>query len=170
MSEFIEIEVKENADAPIDVWKAALELLGFKVEQAESEEKLLPLFGYQGDIRPQKVILRIDRHQLRSMSNDAGIYRNSKGKLALYLSEYDMSYNKVDPKDGLLKNKAGEEILPHQCSNSLRKLFFELPGKNKEVKIQQWKTQATKDVTKALKKLGYSRFSVTDKTLKAIKL
>jgi hypothetical protein len=171
MSEFVEIIVKDTeiGDAPLNVWKEALELLGYKLEVAPSEAMLLPLFGFQNDMRTQKVLLRIHRSQLKSMSNDAGVYQTKEGKLQLYLSKYDMDGHSVV--NGVLTTIRGNTVPKDMCSRSLQKLFFELPEKIKEVGFKHWKEQAAKEVTKAIKKLGYSKFTmVTDKTLKCIKL
>ncbi len=65
--------------------KKALQDLGFAVlEEGEN----LQLYGYQGDMRPERAQLVIRREQLTSASNDLGFVRTEKG-YAPVVSEYD---------------------------------------------------------------------------------
>ncbi len=64
---------------------AALADLGY----AEVEEGVaLPLFGYQGDRRPETAELVVRRRHLGSASNDLGFARTPRGYVPI-LSEYD---------------------------------------------------------------------------------
>ncbi len=65
--------------------KKALEDLGFAVLE---EGETLPLYGYQGDMRPERAQLVIRREHLTSASNDLGFVRTDKGYVAV-VSEYD---------------------------------------------------------------------------------
>ncbi len=64
---------------------AALADLGYaEVEEGEA----LPLFGYQGDHRPEMAELVVRRRHLGSASNDLGFARTPDGFVPL-ISEYD---------------------------------------------------------------------------------
>ena len=52
------------------------------------EGEALPLYGYQGDLRPERVQLVIRREHLTSASNDLGFVRTEKGYVPV-VSEYD---------------------------------------------------------------------------------
>ncbi len=64
---------------------AALADLGY-AEVAEGEA--LPLYGYQGDRRPETAELVVRRRSLGSASNDLGFARTSGGFVPI-ISEYD---------------------------------------------------------------------------------
>ena len=64
---------------------AALADLGYaEVEEGEA----LPLYGYQGDRRPETAELVVRRRHLGSASNDLGFARTPGGFVAI-ISEYD---------------------------------------------------------------------------------
>lgn len=64
---------------------AALRNLGYgEVEEGEA----LPLFGYQGDQRPETAQIVVRRQHLGSASNDLGFTRTPQGYVPL-VSEYD---------------------------------------------------------------------------------
>ena len=64
---------------------AALADLGYpQVEEGEA----LPLFGYQGDRRPETAEIVVRRHHLGSASNDLGFARTQAGYVPI-VSEYD---------------------------------------------------------------------------------
>ena len=65
--------------------RAALEDLGYNtVEEGDQ----LPLYGYQGDERPERVEVVIRRQHLTSASNDLGFQRTKDGYVPI-ISEYD---------------------------------------------------------------------------------
>lgn len=64
---------------------AALTDLGYgEVEEGEN----LPLFGYQGDQRPETAEIVVRRHHLGAASNDLGFTRTPHGYVPI-VSEYD---------------------------------------------------------------------------------
>lgn len=64
---------------------AALADLGYtEVEKGEA----LPLYGYQGDRRPETAEVVVRRHCLGSASNDLGFARTPQGYVPI-ISEYD---------------------------------------------------------------------------------
>ena len=67
---------------------AALKALGYPVEV---HRQGAPLFGYQGDERPERAHIIIRRNHLDCASNDIGFSRNQTGQFSALLSEYDRS-------------------------------------------------------------------------------
>ena len=64
---------------------AALADLGYaEVEEGEA----LPLYGYQGDRRPETAELVVRRRHLRPLSNDLGFRRTDRGYVPV-ISDYD---------------------------------------------------------------------------------
>lgn len=55
---------------------------------AEVEEEALPLYGYQGDQRPETAEIVVRRHHLGRASNDLGFARTPAGYVPI-VSEYD---------------------------------------------------------------------------------
>jgi hypothetical protein len=64
---------------------AALADLGYLVVE---EGEALPLFGYQGDRRPETAEIVVRRQHLGSLSNDLGFSRTPQGCVPI-ISEYD---------------------------------------------------------------------------------
>jgi len=64
---------------------AALADLGYSVIE---EGEALPLFGYQGDRRPETAEIVVRRQQIGAASNDLGFARTDRGYVPI-ISEYD---------------------------------------------------------------------------------
>lgn len=76
---------KEVQFRSLALLKAALADLGFtQVEEGQG----LALYGYQGDVRPEKAELVIRRCHLGRLSNDVGFVRTEQGYIPV-VSEYD---------------------------------------------------------------------------------
>ena len=67
----------------------ALRELGFS--EVEVHEEPENLYGYQGDVRPQKANVIIRREHVGRASNDIGFARNDDGVFQAFISEYDRS-------------------------------------------------------------------------------
>lgn len=65
----------------------ALADVGFKV--VENHETAQPLYGYQGDIRPEAAEIIIRRKYISGSSNDIGFQRQSDGSFQAIISEFD---------------------------------------------------------------------------------
>ncbi|MFZ5451654.1 MAG: DUF1257 domain-containing protein [Thermodesulfobacteriota bacterium] len=88
---------------------AALGRLGFN-GKVEVHKEAQPLYGYQGDVRPQKSHIIIRREHVGRAANDLGFERQPDGKYRVWLSEYDQKYNKYDDAwMGRLKQAYGVE-------------------------------------------------------------
>jgi len=88
---------------------AALTRLGFK-GKVEVHGEAQALYGYQGDLRPQKAHIIIRRQHVGPAANDLGFERQADGKYRGWVSDYDQTYNKYnDAWMGKLKQAYGVE-------------------------------------------------------------
>lgn len=84
MSHFTSIKTQiKNLEALVK----ALADVGFN--QVEVHETAQPLYGYQGDIRPEAAEVIIRRHYIGSASNDIGFKQQEDGQFEAIISEYD---------------------------------------------------------------------------------
>jgi len=67
---------------------AGLAQLGFTEEQILIQDGQ-NLYGYHGDIRPEKSDITIRRKHLTNSSNDLGFQRGADGKFKMIVSQYD---------------------------------------------------------------------------------
>ncbi|MEB3336145.1 MAG: DUF1257 domain-containing protein [Leptolyngbyaceae bacterium] len=84
MSHFTSIKTQIRR---VDTLVKALADLGFS--QVEVHETAQPLYGYQGDRRPETAEVIIRRQHLGALSNDIGFCRLADGTLEAIISEYD---------------------------------------------------------------------------------
>lgn len=68
---------------------AALVACGFDASAIEVHEQAVPLYGYQGDVRPQKAHLIIRRQHIGQGANDVGWERQADGTYRAWVSEFD---------------------------------------------------------------------------------
>jgi hypothetical protein len=88
---------------------AALARLGFK-GKVELHQEAQPLYGYQGDVRAQNAHVIIRRQHVGPAANDLGFERQADGKYRVWVSDYDVKYNKYDAAwMGRLKQAYGVE-------------------------------------------------------------
>jgi hypothetical protein len=86
MSKYIYFD--EIVFASRELLLASLRNLGYAhVEEGES----LPLYGYQGDRRPETAALVVRRQHLGRVSNDVGFARTADGYVPI-ISEYDQQH------------------------------------------------------------------------------
>ncbi|MBD2496291.1 DUF1257 domain-containing protein [Nostoc sp. FACHB-280] len=84
MSHFTSIKTQiKNPDALIK----ALADVGFK--NVEHHQVAQPLYGYQGDVRPESAEVIIRKQYIGSSSNDIGFKRQENGQFQAIISEYD---------------------------------------------------------------------------------
>ncbi|MBD1914056.1 MULTISPECIES: DUF1257 domain-containing protein [unclassified Leptolyngbya] len=84
MSHFTQIrtEIKD-----VDALVKALTETGF--QHIEVHETAQPLYGYQGDLRPDTAEIIIRRQYIGRASNDIGFKRQENGGFTAIISEYD---------------------------------------------------------------------------------
>ena len=68
---------------------AALVECGFQESQIEVHAEAVPLYGYQGDARPQRAHIVIRRQHVGPAANDVGWERQPDGTYRAWISEYD---------------------------------------------------------------------------------
>ncbi|WP_155059470.1 DUF1257 domain-containing protein [Streptomyces blattellae] len=75
-----------------DLLVQALAAVGFTTVEAHDTPQ--PLYGYQGDARPDRAEVIIRRRHIGRLSNDIGFRRRDDGTFEAVISEYDRSrYN-----------------------------------------------------------------------------
>jgi len=86
MSHFVECQTEfRDPQALI----AALVECGFPEGQIEVHDQPVALYGYQGDVRPQKAHIVIRRQHVGSGANDVGWERQAAGAYRAWISEVD---------------------------------------------------------------------------------
>jgi hypothetical protein len=86
MSHFVECQT-EFRDPQALV--AALVECGFAADQIEVHQEFVPLFGYQGDIRPEQAHIVVRRQHVGGGANDVGWERQIDGTYRGWISEFD---------------------------------------------------------------------------------
>ncbi|HBB33025.1 MAG TPA: hypothetical protein DDZ80_06720 [Cyanobacteria bacterium UBA8803] len=84
MSHFTSIKTQIKQ---VDALVKALADVGFN--QVEVHDTAQPLYGYQGDVRPQTAEVIVRRQYIGSASNDIGFKRQEDGQFEAIISEYD---------------------------------------------------------------------------------
>lgn len=69
MSHYVECKTEFR---DVQALAAALKACGFEAHQSELYQDAVPLYGYQGDLRPQKAHVVIRREHVGTAANDAG--------------------------------------------------------------------------------------------------
>jgi len=87
MSHYSEVQVEFRDGAAL---VAALERLGFQ-GKVEVHQEAQSLYGYRGDVRPQKAHVIIRRQHVGPAANDIGFERQSDGTYRVWISEFDQS-------------------------------------------------------------------------------
>ena len=103
MSKYDSFQTTLTEEAPL---VAALQALGYPVEIHTNGA---PLFGYQGDERPERAHIIIRRQHLSSSANDIGFERGADGRFRAIVSEYDRSSGFGDAWLGRVHQRYKEE-------------------------------------------------------------
>jgi hypothetical protein len=104
MSHFTTIKTKITDLAAL---KKALNDLGYTTVE---EGYNLPLYGYEGDLRPQTADIVIRRDYISDASNDLG-FKKSGNNYEMIISEYDMAFLGPDFADRLMQRYAYHKVL-----------------------------------------------------------
>lgn len=72
-----------------DLLVAALRQHGF--DTVESHPTAQPLYGYQGDVRPERAEVIVRREHIGALSNDIGFAKAADGSFQAIISEFDRS-------------------------------------------------------------------------------
>jgi UDP-3-O-acyl-N-acetylglucosamine deacetylase len=96
----------------------ALVAVGFDRSQIEVHEKEVPLYGYQGDERPQRAHIVIRREHVGQAANDVGWEQMPDGTYRAWISEYD-SRHRFNPE---MQNRIKQEYAYHAVALQQRAL------------------------------------------------
>lgn len=77
----------------------ALERMGFE-GKIEVNEGPVALYGYQGDVRPERAHIVLRRKYVGGSSNDIGFERLSDGRYAAHISEFDQGTGSYSGREG----------------------------------------------------------------------
>jgi hypothetical protein len=89
------------------------------------------LYGYMGDVRPQKAHVIIRKKYVGQSSNDIGFERQMNGTYKAYISEYDEKTRKYDANFvGKLKQAYGAEKVVKEATKNGYKVTKTFAGKN----------------------------------------
>lgn len=134
MSHFSEFTTNMNDEEAL---VGALEAMGFR-GKIEKHQIAQPLYGYQGDVRPQKAHIIIRRKYVGSASNDIGFEKQADGTYKAHISDYDK--NKYNQKwlDTLQTKYTGTRIL--NKVNKLKKYQVSVKeeGSSMEITLKSW--------------------------------
>ena len=109
---------------------AALADLGYsEVEQGEA----LPLYGYQGDERPERAEVVIRRQFVGEASNDIGFARQPDGTSLAIISEYDQrSRGRFGPYDQAWLGRLTQAYAAHILTAQYRRKGWQVHRETRE--------------------------------------
>jgi hypothetical protein len=111
MSHFVECQT-EFRDPQALV--AALVECGFAADQIEVHAEAVPLYGYQGDVRPQKAHIIIRREHVGTAANDVGWERQADGTYHAWISEYDQRHRFNAEMQNRVKQEYAYQVIARQ--------------------------------------------------------
>ena len=92
MSHYVDVTLEIKDEKALVL---ALERLGFK-GHVEIYKEAQNLYGYKGDMRPQKAHVILRQQYVGRLSNDIGFERQADGRYHAHISEYDgKTYDKA---------------------------------------------------------------------------
>lgn len=92
----------------------ALQELGFTPEVHLEAQ---PLYGFQGDLRPERAHIIVRRAEIGSASNDVGFLIGPGGKIEAFISDYDARGRFTAELMGRLTQLAGVHSLLKKCKS-----------------------------------------------------
>ena len=111
MSHFVECQTEfRDPEALI----AALVECGFSEDQIEVHSEAVPLYGYQGDVRPQHAHIVIRRQHIGSGANDVGWKRQPDGTYRAWISEYDGRHRFNPAMQNRIKQEYAYQVIVRQ--------------------------------------------------------
>ena len=103
----------------------ALDDTGYK--QVELHQEAQPLYGYQGDKRPQTAEIIIRRQYVGRASNDLGFKRQEDGTYRAIISDYDRSRHNQE-----WLNRLNQRYAYHVATAKLEEQGFALIAEEKQ--------------------------------------
>ena len=111
MSHFVECQTEFRDPLAL---VAALVECGFEESQIEVHQEAVPLYGYQGDVRPQKAHIVIRRQHVGQAANDVGWERQVDGTYRAWISEYDRRHRFNDAMCNRIKQEYAYYVVYRQ--------------------------------------------------------
>ena len=137
MSHFVECQT-EFRDPQALV--AALVECGFQESQIEVHAEAVPLYGYQGDQRPQRAHIVIRRQHVGPAANDVGWERLTDGTYRAWVSEYDGRHRFSEQMQNKIKQEYAYGLINRQARALGRTVARErLPGGELRVLISGYR-------------------------------
>jgi len=93
---------------------AALIECGFSEDQIEVHDEAVPLYGYQGDVRPQQAHIIIRRQHVGSGANDVGWEKQPDGTYRAWISEYDGRHRFKQQMQDRIKQEYAYQVIARQ--------------------------------------------------------
>ncbi len=93
---------------------AALVESGFQESQIEVHQEAVPLYGYQGDVRPQRAHIVIRRQHVGQAANDVGWERQADGTYRAWISEYDGRHRFDQTMQNRIKQEYAYQVIARQ--------------------------------------------------------
>lgn len=128
MSHYVGITLKINDQSCL---VKALERLGFQ-GKVEVHEIATNLYGYKGDMRPDKANVILRKVHVGGSSNDIGFIRKADGCFEAIISEFDRDHHKYDAVwIGKLKAYYGIERAKLECKKQGMRYVEEMTEDNR---------------------------------------
>jgi len=93
---------------------AALVECGFQESQIEVHQDTVALYGYQGDVRPQKAHIVVRRQHVGTAANDVGWERMPDGIFRAWISEYDQRHRFNPEMQNRIKQEYAYQVISRQ--------------------------------------------------------
>ena len=107
-----------------DCLVAALNEVGYT--DVEVYDESVSLYGYRGDVRPEKANVIVRRKHISTAANDLGFVRESDGTYSAIVSDYDSHKHGVEWMKGLKRAYTEKRTIKHAAKNGLKYLGKEV--------------------------------------------
>lgn len=118
---------------------ALMETGQWTAEQIEVHEQAQNLFGYHGDLRPEKANIIIRRKHVGQCSNDIGFQRSEDGTFKAIISEFDKTKYSEHWTNKLKQSYSYHAIRIQQESKGRSVTRTKLPNNNIRVEIKGYR-------------------------------
>ena len=121
-----------------DCLVAALNEVGYT--DVEVYDESVSLYGYRGDVRPEKANVIVRRKHISTAANDLGFVRESDGTYSAIVSDYDRHKHGAEWMTGLKVAYTEKRLIKHAASKGLKYLGKKVV--NNKVQIKWLDTRA----------------------------
>ena len=121
-----------------DCLVAALNEVGYT--DVEVYDESVSLYGYRGDVRPEKANVIVRRKHISTAANDLGFVRESDGTYSVIVSDYDRHKHGAEWMTGLKVAYTEKRLIKHAANKGLKYLGKKVV--NNKVQIKWLDTRA----------------------------